>query len=131
MKLLLDTHIWLWSLLEPDRLSAKVLRALRAPHNELFLSPLTIWELTMLVEKGRVVLNKEIGDWVDEALSQVPIAEVPLTISVALEAGRIGLPHRDPADRFIVATARAFDLTLVTADTRILDASACALLPND
>ena len=130
MKLLLDTHIWLWSLLEPERLSDNVLQTLRNPKTELYLSPISIWELTILASKGRVVLNSEVDDWVTEALFRVPITQTPLTIQAALEANRLNLPHRDPADRFIVATAIAFGLTLATADTRILDAKLCNLLPN-
>ena len=130
MKLLLDTPIWLWSLLEPEHLSQNVLQAFRSPETELYISPITIWELTILVQKERVVLNSFVGEWVAEAQARVPIAEAPVTIGVALEADQVGLPHRDPADRLIVATARAYKLTLVTADNRILNAQACELLPN-
>jgi len=130
MKLLLDTHIWLWSLLEPDRLSSPLLRVMRNPETELFLSPISIWELTILVSKGRVVLTNDVAEWVSEVLSQVPIQEVPLTIDVALETAKLSLPHQDPADQFIVATARVYNLTLATADGRILDAEPCDLLPN-
>lgn len=130
MKLLLDTHIWLWSLLEPEHLSQNVLQALRSPKTELYISPITIWELIILVQKERVVLNNVVSEWVAEALSRVPIAEAPMTIGVALEADQVELPHRDPADRLIVATARAYELTFVTADTRILEAKACEILPN-
>jgi len=130
LKLLLDTHIWLWSLLEPDRLSENGRQTLRRAETELYLSPISIWELTILASKGRVVLTCEVEEWVDESLSRVPITEIPLTIQAALEANRLKLPHHDPADRFIVATAKTFELTLATADTRILNARLCALLPN-
>lgn len=130
MKLLLDTHIWLWSLLEPDRLSDAAIQVLRDSETELFLSPVSIWEVTVLVAKGRVVLTSDVVEWVSEALSQVPVQEIPLTIEAALETNRLSLPHRDPADQFIVATARVFNLTLVTADRRILGAKPCDLLPN-
>lgn len=130
MKLLLDTHIWLWSLLEPDRLSDAAIQVLRDSETELFLSPVSIWEVTVLVAKGRVVLTSDVVEWVSEALSQVPVQEIPLTIEAALETNRLSLPHRDPADQFIVATARVFNLTLVTADRRILAAKPCDLLPS-
>lgn len=130
MKLLLDTHIWLWSLLQPARLSAAVIEVLRDSETELFLSPVSIWEVTVLVAKGRVVLTSDVVEWVSEALSQVPVQEIPLTIEAALETNRLSLPHRDPADQFIVATARVFNLTLVTADRRIIGAKPCDLLPN-
>lgn len=130
MRLLLDTHIWLWSLLEPERLSEQVLQALADPSTELCLSPISVWEVTVLASKGRIVLNGALEDWVRHALARVPVAEIPLTIQAALEADGLCLPHRDPADRFLVATARTFDLTLVTADTRILKAGLCEVLPN-
>lgn len=56
--------------------------------------------------------------------------EAPFTTEVALEAASFGLPHRDPSDRLLVATARWYGLTLVTADAMLLSANACALLPN-
>jgi PIN domain nuclease of toxin-antitoxin system len=97
---------------------------------ELYLSPISIWELTVLVSKRRIILNNEVGDWVSEALSLVPITEIPLTISVALEAESLSLPHRDPADRFLVATAKVFNFALATADKRLIDADCCDLLAN-
>ena len=57
MKLLLDTHIWLWALLEPELLAAPVRAALQAPENELWLSPVSVWEATMLAERGRVIVT--------------------------------------------------------------------------
>jgi PIN domain nuclease of toxin-antitoxin system len=79
------------------------------------------------VEKRRVDLNAEVGA---QALINAPIREAPLTTEVALETRRIQLPHDDPADKFLVATARVFQLTLVTADTRLLASKAVPVLPN-
>lgn len=119
MKLLLDTHIWLWSLLEPARLSRRVARALQDPRNELWLSPISLWELTVLVDKGRVVLNADLEEWLAQALERSGVREAPLTHQVALETRRMALPHRDPADRFLAATAKVFGLSLVTADRHL------------
>lgn len=130
MKLLLDTHIWLWSRGQPARITSAVQTALENPENELWLSPLSIWELANLVEKGRIVLGSELEDWVATAMSKVPLREAPLTYEVALETHRMRLPHQDPVDRFLVATARVFDLTLVTADIRLLQAKGFRVLPN-
>jgi PIN domain nuclease of toxin-antitoxin system len=57
VRLLQDTHIWLWSLLEPDRLARRVAEELEKPDNELWLSPVSVWEFLILVEKGRVSLD--------------------------------------------------------------------------
>ena len=62
MKLLLDTHIWIWTHLEPWRISSEVTKELGSPRNELWLSPLSIWELILLVEKKRLDLNVDMGE---------------------------------------------------------------------
>lgn len=130
MKLLLDTHIWLWSLLEPDKLARRVVQALEAAENELWLSPISTWELLVLVKKNRVVLNKDVSEWISEAMEKVPLQEAPLTHEVALATRHTGLQHRDPADHFLAATARVFGLTLVTADKRMIGVRGLAILEN-
>ena len=130
MKLLLDTHIWLWSLLEPDRLGLRVRELLVDPDNTLWLSPISVWELQMLVEKGRVVLDQPLDEWLDQALERAPLREAPLTIAVAQACRAIETPHKDPADRFLAATARALDLTLVTADELLRRGRGFSSLPN-
>ena len=130
MKLLLDTHIWLWSLMEPKNLTPRVAKALESAGNELWLSPLSTWELLMLAEKGRVLLELEANEWISKALSLVPLREAPFTHEVALETQKVRLPHRDPVDRLLVATARVFHLTLVTADERLIAAKGVSTLSN-
>ncbi len=130
MKLLLDTHIWLWSLLEPKRLSRRVTKELEDPASELWLSPISLWELLILSEKGRVVLDEAPEAWILRALRALPLREAPVTHEVARETARIQLPHRDPADRFLMATAKVFALTLVTADEHLLKSSEVPLLAN-
>jgi len=120
MKFLLDTHIWIWSLLEPDKLKKSVAHALNDQENELWLSPVSIWELSMLVKKRRIEIDEDVDDWVIKALAQGNFREAPLTIEVALEVSRMRFSHRDPADHFIAASAKIFDLTLITADPRLL-----------
>ena len=130
MKLLLDTHIWLWSLLEPKNLSRRVVKELQNPENELWLSPISTWEVLQLSAKGRVVLDDEPEVWISKALHAVPMAEAPITHEVAMQTPWVGLPHRDPADHFLAATAKVFDLTLVTADERLLKTKNISVLPN-
>jgi PIN domain nuclease of toxin-antitoxin system len=129
-QLLLDTHIWIWSLLDPERLTRAVVRAIESSEADLWLSPLSIWELLVLVERGRLQLESDVGVWVPSALARVPLREAPLTREVALETRHVMLPHRDPVDRFLVATARAYDLTLVTADERLTAVRGLPVLPN-
>jgi len=130
MRLLLDTHIWLWSLLEPARLTRRVVRELEREDAELWLSPISVWELVNLVDGGRVRLTSPLDEWVEEALGRVPLHEAPVTHEVALETRNVKLAHRDPADRFLVATARIFNLKLVTADERLIDLKAVPTLQN-
>jgi PIN domain nuclease of toxin-antitoxin system len=128
VKLLLDTHIWVWSLLEPARITPRIAKALDNPANEKWLSPISIWECTVLVEKGRVKLNMDVEEWIAQALTEFPPREAPLTTEVVLAMSKIHLPHRDPADTFLAATAKVFQLTLVTVDTRLRTAKGISFL---
>ena len=74
----------------------------------------------MLVERNRVSLKMDVNEWVANAMDTVPLRETPITHEVALETQHVGLNHRDPADRFLAATAKVFELTLVTADKRMI-----------
>jgi PIN domain nuclease of toxin-antitoxin system len=130
MKLLLDTHIWLWSVLEPERLSRRVAKEIQDTSNDLWLSPISVWELIVLWQKGRMVPGEDIETWVPNALQNLPLQEAPVTYEVARETGRLRLAHRDPADRFLVATAKVFELTLVTADEHLLKSRDVSVLAN-
>jgi PIN domain nuclease of toxin-antitoxin system len=120
MKLLLDTHIWIWSAVEPERLKRNVAQALDDEKNELWLSPISIWELSVLVKKKRVEIDETLDAWVMKAMSKTKFREAPLTNDVVLEVSRLHFSHRDPADHFIAASAKTFQLTLVTADPRLI-----------
>ncbi len=128
MKLLLDTHIWLWSLAEPGRLSPRVQHELRDPRNDLWLSPVSTWEALLLHAKGRIHLHGSIREWVTQATMH--LREAPLTHEIVVAAHQLTLPHPDPADRFLAATAEVLGLTLVTADHRLLGLGNIATLAN-
>jgi PIN domain nuclease of toxin-antitoxin system len=130
MKLLLDTHIWLWSLIEPSRLSKRIVRELRKPLNELWLSPISVWETMMLAHKGRIILEGKPESWIREALSHSNMKEANLNYEVAIMSLDLHLPHGDPSDRFLAATAIVYDLTLVTADERLLSCRQYPTLAN-
>ncbi|MGH9703718.1 MAG: type II toxin-antitoxin system VapC family toxin [Candidatus Acidiferrales bacterium] len=119
MKLLLDTHIWIWSLSGEQMLSTRVETALKDPANQIWLSPVSIWELMILVQKNRVKLGEELDRWVEQSWEILPVKEAALTWEVALAVPSIRLPHRDPADAFIAATAKVYELTLVTSDLHL------------
>ena len=130
MKLLLDTHIWIWSLAEPGRLSKRVRAAVSRAENELWLSPISVWELFVLAERGRVKLDDEPRRWIAEALASTPAQEAVLTFEVAIRSREVMLARPDPSDRFLVATALVYDLTLVTADDLLIEAKLCPILAN-
>jgi PIN domain nuclease of toxin-antitoxin system len=130
VNVLLDTHIWLWSLLEPERLSAQVASTLSAGETRRWLSPLSVWEAHLLIERRRLVVDGPAAQWIREALTKAPVDEAPLTTDVALASRALATRHRDPVDRFLLATAQVFDLTLVTADRALFDVAGVRVLKN-
>lgn len=120
-KYLLDTHIFLWSLLEPAFLKTDLATELEDPANELWLSPITTWEVIVLCEKGRILLDDHPAVWMRNALDTLPFREATLNHEVAIQSRRLSLPHQDPADRFIAASAIVYELTLMTADRTLID----------
>ncbi len=130
MNLLLDTHVWIWSVGSPDRVSTRARAALSKPGNTVALSPVSIWEALLLAERGRVYLAPDPWRWIRTALATRAMREYPLTHEVALRSRSIRLPHDDPADRFIAATAMVHGLTLVTADRSLLGCPDIAVLPG-
>jgi PIN domain nuclease of toxin-antitoxin system len=132
VNLLLDTHIWIWSLLDPERVSTRVRSQILNRSNELWLSPISVWELHVLLERGRIQVpgNRAPTVWIEMAFAARPMREAPLTREVAIRSRTISMKHQDPADRFLAATASVYDLTLVTADSRILEGSGYTTLAN-
>lgn len=119
MRYLLDTHIWLWSLLEPEKLDKNISQVLVSGKNTLFISPITIWETLILAEKGKIDLSPSPSEWIVQALTRSPVKEAKLSHAIAIKSRDIELPHKDPADRFIAATAWENDLTLITEDQKL------------
>ena len=130
MRLLLDTHIWIWSLTDPSRLAPQVRASLGDPDHELWLSSISVWEVLVLVRKKRLRVAGSAQQWVADALARAPLRAAPITHAVAMESERLSLDHWDPADRFIAATATLLDATLVTADARLIAARFLKVLSN-
>ena len=130
MRLLLDTHIWLWSLLTPARLGRRVRVEIARAKSEVWLSPVSAWELLLLAECGRVELGANPYQWVAEAVSRTPVQEAVLNFDIAVRSREVMPTHPDPVDRFLVATALSNDLTLVTADQTLITAHCCPVLAN-
>jgi PIN domain nuclease of toxin-antitoxin system len=119
MKLSLDTHIWLGYLLGDPRLSLQLQRAIADPNTELWLSLISIWETLILTEKGLISLQPEPVTWVNLALKTRETRAAQMNNPIAILSRQIALPHQDPADRFIVATAIYYGLKLATLDANL------------
>jgi PIN domain nuclease of toxin-antitoxin system len=130
VKLLLDTHIWTWAANRPEKLSRKVRRELEKANNDLYLSPVSIWEAHHLEKRGRFRAAQGFSQWVAQALTRMPLREAVFNFAVASEASEIKLPQSDLGDLFLAATASVFDLTLVTADDQLLECSWLKTLAN-
>jgi PIN domain nuclease of toxin-antitoxin system len=128
MKLLLDTHIWLWIHREPWKLTSEVHQILADPETDLWLSPVSIWELITLLDKKRVSIREDMNQWIEKSKRELSLREAPFSWEVAQELRFTLL--RDPADRFLAATAKALDLTLVTADERLMRVDGLRVLAN-
>lgn len=129
-RILLDTHIWLWAALEPHKLNSDVRRIITDPMAERYLSPISLWELGVLLDKKRFALKEDFAIWVHRSIEDLRILEAALTWKVAQELRFILPNHKDPADRFLVATAVAYDLTLVTADQNLIGVPGLKVLAN-
>lgn len=117
-RILLDTHVLLWWKADSSRLSRTAAEHLRTA-SEILLSPVSCWEVAMLIAKGRVKLDRPTRVWVEDVLAPPKVELAELTAAVAVAAAELPEFHGDPADRFIVATAQALRVPLVTKDRLI------------
>jgi PIN domain nuclease of toxin-antitoxin system len=128
VKLLLDTHVWLWALQASSQLNPRVRAELKNPVNELWLSPISTWEALLLNASGRIRLPVNLAEWLAQATA--PLRETAFTYEIVLAAQQLPLPHRDPAGRFLAATALVMDLTLVTSDDLLLGLGTIRTMKN-
>jgi PIN domain nuclease of toxin-antitoxin system len=120
--IVLDTHALVWWIQGDRRLSRNASKAIRAElaNGRLGISSISFWEIGMLVAKGRLGLGMDASEWLEAVQAIKAVVVLPLAATVALDSTRLpGTFHGDPADRMIVATARAKNLSLVSADRRI------------
>lgn len=123
---LLDTHVWIWYVDGSPRLPPGLRRLLDRSADDCWLSPISVWETGLLVERGRLRFALPLARWVAAAREALPLREAPVTEEIALAALQVRLPHRDPADRFLAATALVRGLTLLTVDQRLTDVAGLA-----
>jgi PIN domain nuclease of toxin-antitoxin system len=117
--ILLDTHAWIWWASGTKGLSRGAARRIVAASG-LGVSVISVWEVAMLVAKGRLGLDRDVAVWIEQALALPRVCLVPLSPAVAIASTRLpGEFHGDPADRMLVATSLAEGCPLVTRDERI------------
>lgn len=122
--ILLDTHVWLWWLHAPEQLSPRAQEALREGEGRraLRVSAISVWEVAVKVELGKLKLPMDIQSWYELASTDRPIVIEPLVPEDLIASTLLpGSLHRDPADRIIVAVARRLSARLVTRDQKLLD----------
>ena len=112
--LLLDTHAVVWWTLTPQQLSRRAAREIAAAE-VLGVPAIVLWEVALLARKGRLELDMPVAEWADALLCIPRVRPLPLTPTAALAADALDM-HPDPADRFIVATAREHNATVLTKD---------------
>jgi PIN domain nuclease of toxin-antitoxin system len=120
---LLDTHAWVWWIEGDRRLQRRVRDTLdQLPANERpYLSAISLWEVAMLVERGRVVFSVFLAEWLSAAAHPRSVRIVPISVDIAAQTAALPATfHRDPADRLIVASCQVLGLPLLTRDARIL-----------
>ena len=125
--IVLDTHTLIWTVEDDGQLGASASRLIEetVQTDRVAVSAITPWEIALLVERRRLRLGREVGEWIAEALSLPGVTLIPFAPAIAIDSVRLpGRFHADPADRFIVATARHLKAPLLTADRKILAYSA-------
>jgi PIN domain nuclease of toxin-antitoxin system len=127
VRLLLDTHVLLWSALEPERLTATARAALEDGENEVFVSAVSAWEIAIKQSLGKLELARPAEQWLPEVLRTSGFEPLDVTLASALRVRALPWHHRDPFDRLLIAQALEENLTLVTSDG-VLDGYGVSLL---
>lgn len=120
-RLLLDTHVLLWLLVDPTQFPTPTLSTIRDPHNELLISSASTWEIATKHRLGRLGQAQAVIDGYAAHLEVLGATELPITGRDALTAGQMTWDHQDPYDRMLVAQAMIRSLELVTKDDEITD----------
>lgn len=118
MRLLVDSHSLIWAVDDPSRLSPTATTALQDPANELLLSAATIWEMAIKVGLGKLMLSTSYRDWMNQAIADLGLAILPVTIEYAEAQTALPWHHRDPFDRFLIAQAVVEAISIVSADSK-------------
>jgi PIN domain nuclease of toxin-antitoxin system len=116
-----DTHVLLWWIQDSKLLSPRARRAMEEA-SVIGVAAISCWEIAMLAAFTRIMLHEPVTSWVNGLLSLPRVELLPLEPEIAIDTAWMGITHRDPADRMLMATARYHGVPLVTKDARIRDA---------
>jgi PIN domain nuclease of toxin-antitoxin system len=119
VRILLDTHVFLWWAVDDPRLSAELRLALESPDNQVYLSSVSVWEIVIKQGLGRIRLPDNPADWLQAYVTQYGLLPLAIEHSHALTIRDLPPKHRDPFDRMLVAQAVCEGMTLATADQAI------------
>ena len=119
MKILVDTHAFIWLTDETTRLSAAALSALKAPENELWLSDASVWEMAIKVRLGKLTLPEPFHEKIFEAILRTGVVVLPIATRHAVAVSQLPMHHRDPFDRMLVVQASMEECAIVTHDPLI------------
>jgi PIN domain nuclease of toxin-antitoxin system len=121
--IVLDTHVWWWTISEPAQLSRKARQLItKMPPEQRAIASISIWEFAMMITRGRIELTISPDEWLDYAINKTGLTILELNSKIALESCNLpGNFHKDPADRIIVATARVSRSQLITKDQKIIE----------
>jgi PIN domain nuclease of toxin-antitoxin system len=122
--IVLDTHVWVWYVSNPERLSNRAMKSLKTAANEnaIFISSISAWEVALLVANNRLQLTMDVTDWIVRSETLPFFQFVPVDNSIAVRSVNLPQPlHSDPADRIIIATSHAIGASLITKDQKILN----------
>lgn len=118
MKFILDTHVWLWMIADPDRLSSETARLMEQHENDLLLSAASSWEIAIKFSLGKLALPADPSRYVPEQILETGVTPLPVAHSHALRVSSLPMHHHDPFDRLIIAQAELEDAILITADKK-------------
>jgi PIN domain nuclease of toxin-antitoxin system len=120
VKLLLDTHVWLWWNTEPERLAPAARRQIADSRNQVFLSAASVWEMAIKRRLGKLPLPEPVASYVARRLAADNVASLPVSIEHAAAVETLDRLHNDPFDRLLVVQARHEGFRLLTADEIVL-----------
>lgn len=122
MKYLLDTHVFLWACVEPEKLSSDSMEIIKNPNNILFLSSASVWEISIKMKIGKLkILNENLDfkTFIEKSLEALELKELPILNKHVFSLYHLPDIHKDPFDRILIAQAKSENLILITNDTQI------------